>query len=92
MTKLSSTKIGYPILADLPTYPYPIISDFRKPTYLPKLRISFLDDPLCDIFCLNNDQRELLQNRVRQVENASKVSNFEKGFRNQFVINNFNKL
>lgn len=47
---------------------------------------------LCDIFCLNNDQRELLQNRVRQVENASKVSNFEKGFRNQFVINNFNKL
>ena len=47
---------------------------------------------LCDIFCLNNDQRELLQNRVRQVENARKVSNFEKGFRNKFVINNFNKL
>ena len=41
---------------DLPTYPYPIfslwndyfslaISDFHKPTYLPKDRISFLDDP-----------------------------------------------
>ena len=49
MTKLSNTKIGYPILADLPTYPYPIISDFRKPTYLPKLRISFMDGTLVDI-------------------------------------------
>ena len=41
---------------DLPTYPYPIfshwnhwfnlaISDFHKPTYLPKNRVSFLDAP-----------------------------------------------
>ena len=39
-------KIGYPIFLNLPPYPYPIISDFHKPTYLPKRRISFLDAPL----------------------------------------------
>ena len=39
------TKIGYPIFADLPTYLYPIISDFCKPTYLPNRRISYVDGP-----------------------------------------------
>ena len=45
--KLDKTKvkIGYPIFADLPTYLYPIISDFCKPTYLPNHRISYVDGP-----------------------------------------------
>ena len=48
---------------DLPTYPYPIlaqckvyfrlvISDFHKPTYLPKYRTSYVDGPLLLIFQL----------------------------------------
>ena len=45
-TVKKGSKIGYPILLDLPTYPYPIISDFGKPTYLPNHRISFMDGPL----------------------------------------------
>ena len=36
---------GCPILADLPTYPRPIWSDFGKPTYLPKNRTSYVDGP-----------------------------------------------
>ena len=35
LTLKNQVKIGYPIFADLPTYLYPIISDFQKPTYLP---------------------------------------------------------
>ena len=39
-------EIGYPIFANLPTYLYPIISDFCKPTYLPNHRISYVDGPI----------------------------------------------
>ena len=38
--------IGRPILANLPTYPRPILSDFGKPTYQPKNRTSYVDGPL----------------------------------------------
>ena len=55
-----------PFLTYLPTYQYPIlalykvyfrlvISDFPKPTYLPKNRISFLDAPLN-----NDDEKQLI--------------------------------
>ena len=39
-------KIGYPISSDLPTLLYPILSDFREPTYPPNHRISYVDGPL----------------------------------------------
>ena len=38
-------KIGYPILLCLPTYLYPIIPNFHRPTHPPKRRISFMDSP-----------------------------------------------
>ena len=38
--------VGRPILANLPPYPRPIVSDFDKPTYLPKDRTSYVDGPL----------------------------------------------
>ena len=38
-------KIGYPISSDLPTLLYPILSDFREPTYPPNHRISYVDGP-----------------------------------------------
>ena len=38
--------MGRPILANLPPYPRPIVSDFDKPTYLPKDRTSYVDGPL----------------------------------------------
>ena len=38
-------EIGRPILADVPTYLGPTMSDFDKGTYLPKNRTSFMDDP-----------------------------------------------
>ena len=40
-----SRKIGYPISSDLPTHLYPILSDFREPTYPPNYRISYVDGP-----------------------------------------------
>ena len=47
-----TAKIGYPIFANLPTYLYPIISDFCKPTYLPNRRISYVDGPFEDVSTL----------------------------------------
>ena len=38
-------KIGYPISSDLPTLLYPILSDFREPTYPPNHRISYVNGP-----------------------------------------------
>ena len=37
--------MGRLILANLPPYPRPIMSDFDKPTYLPKDRTSYVDGP-----------------------------------------------
>ena len=44
-TFMNIEDIGRPILADVPTYLCPTVSDFPKHAYLPKNRTSFMDDP-----------------------------------------------
>ena len=41
--------VGRPILANLPPFPCPIMSDFDNPTYQPKDRTSYVDGPFCKI-------------------------------------------